>query len=211
MQLHANAALTVKQRQEVHRLHEQGISIRKLAERFAVNPSTIQRWVHRDSPLDYSAAPKAHYTVITPAYRAEVIAHRKAYPQHGPVRIAHELQSQFPEANRGTVLRILQEEGLTRPPRAEAKPAHPIPVGRHRIQMDIQQLPAIEGGKGFEYKITAIHLRTRLKYSEIHADHHSTTVAGVLQRALDYLPPLFSSGPTTPTNLLCGSALIPNE
>ena len=64
--------------------------------------------------------------------------------------------------------------------------------------MDVQQLPAIKGGQGHEYKITAIHLRTRLKYSEIHPDHKSKTVAGVLQRALDFLPPFFSSGPTTP-------------
>src|SRR5574341_1628031 len=56
----------------------------------------------------------------------------------------------------------------------------PIPVGRHRIQMDIQQLPAVQGGTGFEYKITAIHLRTRLKYTEIHADRKSATVAGPL-------------------------------
>ena len=200
MELHANAALTVKQREEVQRLQAQGVSIRELAKTFRVNPSTIQRWTRRDSPLDRTAAPVRHHTVVTPEYRAAVIAHRKAYLRHGPVRIAQELQGEYPWANRGTVLRILQEEGLTRPPAKEKKQPNPIPVGRHRIQMDIQQLPAVEGGKGFEYKVTCIHLRTRLKYSEIHPDHQSETVAGVLQRALDYLPLFFSSGPTTPSS-----------
>jgi transposase-like protein len=198
MELHANAALTVRQRQEVQRLHQEGVSIRKLAAQFRVNPSTIQRWIKRASPLDYSAAPKAHHTMITPEYRQAVVAYREANPEHGPVRIAQALQADFPEANRGTILRILQEADLTRPPVKAPRPHAPLPVGRHRVQMDVQQLPAIKGGKGYEYKITAIHMRTRLKYSEIHPDHRSETVAGVLQRALDFLPPFFSSGPTTP-------------
>lgn len=203
MKLHAQAALTIKQRQEVRRLHlEERISIRKLAERFRVNPTTIQRWVHREVPLDRSCTPLKRRTVITPAYREAVVRYRKAYPHHGPIRIAHELKRDFPQANRGTILSILQHEGLTRPAKRAVKPKKHIPVGRHRIQMDIQQLPAIQGSKGFEYKISAIHLRTRYKYSEIHQDRSSATVAGVLKRALDLLPPFSSSGPTMPTSSL---------
>jgi transposase len=174
------------------------VSIRNLATRFGVNPTTIQRWVKRESPLDKTAAPLHPKRVITPAYRASVIRYRKENPGHGPIRIAEVLTAEFPEANRGTVLRILQQEGLTRPPKKERKPPRPIPVGYHRIQMDIQQLPAIEGGKGFEYKISMIHLRTRYKYSEIHADTRSETVAQVLRRGLEHLPPFFLSGPTMP-------------
>jgi transposase len=201
MRLHSQAALTLKQRLEVKRLHkEEGISVRKLASRFGVNPTTIQRWIKRDSPLDKSTAPFNKRTVITGEYRATVIRYRSEHPNHGPIRIAQELKGEIPWANRGTVLSILQQEGLTQPPKRERRPPKHIPVGHHRIQMDIQQLPAIEGGKGFEYKITAIHLRTRLKYSEIHPDRRSVTVAGVLQRALDLLPPFSSYGRTTPSN-----------
>jgi hypothetical protein len=107
------------------------------------------------------------------------------------------MKESFPQANRGTILKILQEEELTKPPEKEKSKGSGIPVGRHRIQMDIQQLPAVQGGKKFEYKIAAIHLRTRLKYTEIHPNRQSVTVAGVLKRALDLLPPFFSSGQTT--------------
>lgn len=199
MKLHAQAALTLKQRQEVKRVHqEEGESIRGLAKRYRVNPTTIQRWVHRDSPLDRSAAPIHPHSIITPEYGAAVIAYRKAHPRQGPIRIAQALKAEFPQADRGTILPILQREGLcglvSRPRR---EPKH-IPVGRHRIQMDIQELPAIQGGKGFEYKISVIHLRTRLKYSEIHSNHKSATLSEVLKRALDLIPPFSSSGPTTP-------------
>jgi transposase len=201
MKLHCQAALTLKQRQQVKRLHEEEkVSIRQLAQRFGVNPTTIQRWIKRESPLDRSTSPLTNRSVITAKYRSAVVQYRKEHPTHGPIRIAQELKPTFPWAHRGTVLKILQEESLTRPPKRERKPREGIPVGRHRIQMDIQQLPAVEGGKGFEYKISAIHLRTRLKYSEIHCDRKSSTVAGVLKRALDLLPPFSSSGQTTPSN-----------
>jgi transposase len=201
MKLHAQAALTFKQRRKVKQLHdEQGASIRSLAEKYQVNPTTIQRWVHRESPLDLSAAPLHHKTVITPEYRQAVITYREEHPNHGPIRIAQALQDVFPSANRGTVLPILQQEGLTRPHRKERKERKAIPVGHHRIQMDIQQLPVVEGGKGFEYKITVIHLRTRLKYSEIHSDRRSRTAAAVLKRAMDLLPPFSSSGQTMPSS-----------
>jgi hypothetical protein len=209
MKLHARAALTAKQRSEVKRLHEEdGVSVRKLAARFSVNPTTVQRWIKRETPLDLSTAPIQHYTKVTPAYRAAVIAYRRANPRHGPIRIAQALRGRFPFADRGTVLPILQAAELIRPPTPTPKARQPIPVGRHRIQMDIQQLPAVKGGHGFEYKVSAIHLRTRLKYSEIVSDHRSETMVAFLRRALDQLPPFFSSGPTTPPNSPCVSPPI---
>ena len=203
MKLHSQAALTIKQRQEVKRLHyEEKLSVRILAKKFAVNPTTIQRWIHRSSPLDLSSAPINPKKVITAAYRKAVIDYRKNHPKHGPIQIVAELETKFEFANRGTILKILQEEGLTRPVKKEKKKHKEIPVGHHRIQMDIQQLPAVKGGKGFEYKISAIHTRTRMKYSEIHPNRKSKTVASVLERALDLLPPFSLYGPTMDVNSL---------
>ena len=209
MKLHARAALTLKQRQEDKRLHlEEKVSIRKLAALYHVNETTIQRWIKRETPLDLSTAPVEHYTKVTPEYRAAVIKYRQANPHHGPIRIAQALRPRFAFADRGTILPILQQTDLIHPPASKPREHKHIPVGRHRIQMDIQQLPAIKGGHGFEYKVSAIHLRTRLKYSEILPDHRSETVAAFLRRALDMLPPFFWSGPTTPPNSPCASPPI---
>lgn len=57
------------------------------------------------------------------------------------------------------------------------------------MQLDIQQLPAVAGQHGYEYKVSFIHLRTRIKYSEIHPNHQSQTIASVVRRAQDVLPP----------------------
>lgn len=57
--------------------------------------------------------------------------------------------------------------------------------------MDFQQLPAIKGQSGFEYKISVIHLATRFKYSEIHPNATSKLAKEVLERAVDKLPPFY--------------------
>lgn len=77
------------------------------------------------------------------------------------------------------------------PVRKKKRTRHPIDVGRHRVQLDIQELPAIRGNQKQEFKISLIHMRTRMKYSEIHRTHSSKIVAAVLQRAIGRLPPFF--------------------
>jgi transposase InsO family protein len=57
------------------------------------------------------------------------------------------------------------------------------------VQLDIQYLPAIKGSRGREYNISLIHLRTRMKYSELHTSMSSKRVSAVLERALMRLPP----------------------
>lgn len=117
MKLHANASLTIKQRREIKELYENGQGIKALATRYGVHETTIRRWVKRVSPVDRSSAPHTRSRVVTDAYRTAVIAYRQAHPSAGPIRIAQALVADYPQAHRGTVLRILQSTGLTRPQR----------------------------------------------------------------------------------------------
>jgi transposase len=192
MSIHANAALTIKQRKEAKRLHEkEGISIRELAERFGVNKTTIQRWVHRDSALDLSPAPKRRRSGLTKSQKEAVLNYRKENPKAGAITIAFHLSKEYGYMSHATVGRFLRANGLTRPQRKKPVETKPLKVGRHRLQMDIQQLPAVRGGKGFEYKITIIHMATRMKYSEIHDHVTSETVAQAVKNCLAHLPPFF--------------------
>ena len=187
--LHSNAALTIPQRIEVKRLFEiEKVSVSELAKRFCVGESTIRKWINRDSPEDKSSCPHQKRQVVTDDYRDAVLEYRRHNPRHGARRIAFELKAKYPQANRGTVALILKAESLTGKQNRE-KTRWQIPVGRHRLQCDVQELPAIKGHQGFEYKISFIHLRTRWKYSEIHPDQKSETIAAVYQKALDNLPP----------------------
>ncbi len=193
MNLHARAKLTLLQRQELRRKRiEERVPLKTLAQEFHVSIPTVIKWAKAECPLDKTSAPIHHATKITSEYRAAILAYRAEHPNRGPITIAPALSTTFPQANRGSVLRILQSEGLTRPAAKPHRERKHIPVGKHRIQMDIQTLPAIEGGSGREYKVSLIHLASRMKYSEIQSDRTSETVLEVFRRALDYLPPFFS-------------------
>ena len=126
MQQHGNSSLTIAQRKLIHQLYHTGKAKKsELARRFNVNRKTIDRWVKRDSPFDKPSGPKEPRRVITPAYRKAVIEHRKAHPDHGPKTIAYYLKAEFSFANRGTVQRILQQEGMSkRSPKEKKSDAH---------------------------------------------------------------------------------------
>lgn len=57
--------------------------------------------------------------------------------------------------------------------------------------MDWQQLPSILGGRGFEYKMSAIHLSSRVKYSRIVEEINTQVLANFLLECMDRLPPFY--------------------
>lgn len=111
--MHSNARLTEAQRKIVQdELRARTSTQEQLATRFGVHRSTIRRWAKREGTADLPSGPKSPRTVITPEYRKAVIDHRSNNKDHGPITIAHHLKENFPFANRGTVLKILQQERL---------------------------------------------------------------------------------------------------
>lgn len=195
MKLHKNSALTPSQRQQIQQLYAtRQFSYPQLAAQFNTSPGTIRKWVKRGDCHDQSSAPKNHYRRVTDAYRQAVIDYRLAHPHHGPVRIEQELRADHGPFAFSTVRLILNQ---SLPPKSNRPPMHPLARGRYRTQMDVQQLPALKGKTGFEYKISIIHLATRIKYSEIHDDYESATIAEVFKRSMDVLPPFLSPSPTT--------------
>jgi transposase len=193
MKLHGKAALTVKQRQEVKRLRDKGASYRSLARRFGVQVTTIWRWAHRDSPLDLSTAPRRVRKALSQEQTDAIRAYRHDNSQAGARTIASSLSRTHGLMSHATISRFLQREGLTHPPVKSRKEGKPLTVGRHRLQMDIQQLPAIEGGEKFEYKVTIIHMATRMKYSNIYPTMSADVVVQALEESLAHLPPFFFS------------------
>ena len=191
MKIHSNAALTISQREEVSKLHREGLSIRALADRFRVNPTTIQRWATRGSPLDLTSAPKRRRDALSEEQKAAVKQYRQDHPEAGARSIASVLGEEYGKMSHATISRYLESEGLTHTAEKRAREGKPLKVGKHRLQMDIQRLPSVAGGHKFEYKITIIHMATRIKYSEIHPKMNSKVVAQTVERAVAHMPPFF--------------------
>jgi transposase-like protein len=201
MKQHANSALTQKQRKLIQTLYARGNhSQSSLAKQFGTTRKTIGKWVHRTDVSDRSSAPHSPRRRITPIFEAAVAAYRKdeRTSHHGKIRIAKELEKDHACSNPSNVGIVLLRLTISKPAERRKVDKKHLPVGKHRTQMDIQQLPAIEGNTGFEYKISIIHLSSRMKYSEIHPDTTTRTVAQVFQNALERLPPFSSLLPTTP-------------
>lgn len=192
MKLHKNSALTVQQRKLVRELYASGAYTQNaLASQFGCTRKTISKWVSRSEPSDLSSRPKESSRSITKEFELAVSAYR-ADPltsHHGVVRIALALRETHECSNPSNVYLTLKRLKLSRKKASKERNSQGIPVGKHRTQMDIQQLPAVEGGQGFEYKISIIHLSTRVKYSEIHDNYDTKTLAKVYENALDRLPP----------------------
>jgi transposase len=65
--LHANAALTVRQRREMAEQFAHGASLKELAAAYHVGTKTVQRWVHRTEFTDRSSAPTRRRSHRPPA------------------------------------------------------------------------------------------------------------------------------------------------
>ena len=206
MQLHGNAALSVKKRMVLcRRVIEQEWTLTSAAAAAEVSVRTARKWVRRyladgeAALLDRSSTPH-HQPTRTSEDRVQAIAALRRLRMTG-AQIAEVLEMPL-----STVSGILQRIGLGKLSRLEA----PEPPNRYErrhpgelIHIDIKKLGRIENGAGhritgnrgpgqrargagWEYVHVAIDDATRLAYVEVLADEKATTAIGFLRRALAF-------------------------
>ena len=206
MQLHGNAALSVKKRMVLcRRVIEQEWTLTSAAAAAEVSVRTARKWVRRyladgeAALLDRSSTPH-HQPTRTSEGRVQAIAALRRLRMTG-AQIAEVLVMPL-----STVSGILQRIGLGKLSRLEA----PEPPNRYErrhpgelIHIDIKKLGRIENGAGhritgnrgpgqrargagWEYVHVAIDDATRLAYVEVLADEQATTAIGFLRRALAF-------------------------
>ena len=212
MKLHANAALSLKQRERmVGRVIELGWSVSSAAAAAEVSDRTCSKWVARyraeGAPglLDRSSAPKV-VANRTDEQAIQVIAALRRLRFTGP-EIAEVLQRPL-----STVSGILTRIGMGRLGRRGLEPAerYERSAPGELIHIDVKKLGRIEGGAGkrvtgvkrnpfktrfdhtvgfsrqiigWEYVHIAIDDATRLAYAEVLADEKALTAIEFLRRA----------------------------
>jgi transposase InsO family protein len=214
MRLHANAALSFRQRERmVSRVVEQGWSITKAAEAAEVSDRTCSKWIARYRAegqaglLDRSSAP-AVVANRTEEHTIQAIAALRRLRFTGP-EIAEVLDRPL-----STVSGILQRIGMGRLGRLGLEPAerYERSVAGELIHIDIKKLGRIEGGagkritgqrrnpdrrrrdsdgierriKGWDYVHIAIDDATRLAYAEVLPNEKATTAIAFLHRAVAF-------------------------
>ncbi len=214
MKLHANAAVSLRQRERmVLRVVEQGWSLTKAAEAAEVSDRTCCKWVARyraEGPgglLDRSSAP----TVVanrSDEHTIAAIAALRRLRFTGP-EIAEVLDRPL-----STVSGILQRIGMGKLGRLGMEPAqrYERAVAGELIHIDIKKLGRIHGGAGkritgvkrnpgryradahvrerkvigWDYVHVAIDDATRLAYAEVLTDEKAATAIAFLRRAVAF-------------------------
>jgi transposase InsO family protein/transposase len=214
MKLHANAALSFRQRERmVRRVLEEGWSVRAAAAAAEVSARTAGKWVARyraegiGGLLDRSSAPC-------------VVANRSSEQTVHAIAALRRLRFTGPEISEvldlapSTVSGILTRIGMGRLGRLGLEPAerYERTVAGELIHIDVKKLGRIHGGAGkritglkrnpsksrtdregvernmigWEYVHIAIDDATRLAYAEVLGDEKASTAISFLRRALAF-------------------------
>jgi transposase InsO family protein len=214
MKLHANAALSFRQRERmVRRVVDERWSLRTAAHAAEVSERTASKWVTRYRAegvaglLDRSSAPV-------------VVANRSDEQTIEAIAALRRLRFTGPEISEvldrplSTISGILTRIGMGRLGRLGLEPAerYERTVAGELIHIDVKKLGRIHGGSGkritghkrnpektrrdrdgvdrgaigWEYVHIAIDDATRLAYAEVLSDERATTAIGFLRRAIAF-------------------------
>ena len=114
--LHGSARTTEAVRRAIQRSEE---SVRALAGRYGISPTTVQKWRKRTHATDAPMGPQAiHSTVLTTEEEAMVVAFRR----HTLLPLddcLYALQPTIPHLTRSALHRCLQRHGISRLPDME--------------------------------------------------------------------------------------------
>jgi transposase InsO family protein len=163
--LHGSATTTKAVRRAIQASQE---SVRALARRYGVSPTTVQKWRKRQTVADQPMGPKQpRSTVLTVEEEAIIVAFRR----HTLLPLddcLYALQATIPHLTRSSLHRCLQRHGISRLPETEGdKPARkrfkPYPIGYFHI--DIAEVRTEQGKL---YLFVAIDRTSKFAFAELH-------------------------------------------
>jgi transposase InsO family protein len=196
----------------VEKCLSEGMTRRQAAAWRRVSPSTVQYWINRyrrstvaerrsgSWALDRLSTPKHQPRLSSPELHERVCEERRR-TGWGPRLIASEL-----ELAHATVSRCLERRGLSRAPKPAKEEVRRFewPCPGDLLQMDTKRFArfsrpghAVTGDRhktgaerrervGYEFAHSIVDDRSRLAYSELHADERAETVTGFVCRALAF-------------------------
>ncbi len=176
--LHGSARTTEAVRRAIQRSEE---SVRALARRHGISPTTVQKWRKRSSVADAPMGPKAiHSTVLTLDEEAMIVAFRR----HTLLPLddcLYALQPTIPHLTRSALHRCLQRHGISRlPDMAGDKPENrkfkPYPIGYFHI--DITEVRTEEGKL---HLFVAIDRTSKFAFAQLHEKADRPTAVSFLE------------------------------
>ena len=183
--LHGSARTTAAIRRALQRSEE---SVRSLARRYGISPTTVQKWRKRQTVADRPMGPaEPHSTVLTLEQEAMVVAFRR----HTLLPLddcLYALQPSIPGLTRSSLHRCLQRHGISRLPDMEGdKPARKkfkvYPIGF--FHMDIAEVRTEEGKL---YLFVAIDRTSKFAVARLYSEATRPTACQFLELLLEVVP-----------------------
>ena len=183
--LHGSATTTEAVRRAIQRSEE---SVRALARRHGISPTTVQKWRKRTNLSDARMGPKAiHSTVLTIEEEAMIVAFRR----HTLLPLddcLYSLQPTIPHLTRSALHRCLQRHGISRlPDMTGDKPAKQkfkvYPIGYFHI--DIAEVRTEEGKL---HLFVGIDRTSKFAFTQLHDKADRPTAVAFLEALLEAVP-----------------------
>ncbi|MDQ1158369.1 transposase InsO family protein [Sphingomonas sp. SORGH_AS 950] len=189
--LHGSARTTEAVRRAIQRSEE---SVRALARRHGISPTTVQKWRKRASVSDAPMGPKAiHSTVLTIEEEAMIVAFRRhtllplACPRVGG-GLSLRPQPTIPHLTRSALHHCLQRPGISRLPEVDGdQPARQkfkaYPIGYFHI--DIAE---VRTGEGKLYLFVAIDRTSKLAFARLKDKANVAGAVAFLDELVEAMP-----------------------
>ena len=183
--LHGSATTTEAVRRAMQLRQE---SVRALARRVGVSPTTVQKWRKRSTTADAKMGPKeARSTVLTLDEEAIVVAFRR----HTLLPLddcLHGLQPTIPHLTRSALHRCLQRHGISRLPEIEGdKPRKKrfaaYPIGY--FHLDIAEVRTAEGKL---HLFVAVDRTSKLAFAKLEEKANTYTASDFLRALIEAVP-----------------------
>ena len=183
--LHGSATTTEAVRRTMQLRQE---SVRALAKRFGVSPTTVQKWRKRSTTADAKMGPKeARSTVLTLDEEAIIVAFRR----HTLLPLddcLYGLQPTIPHLTRSALHRCLQRHGISRLPEIEGdKPRKKrfaaYPIGY--FHLDIAEVRTAEGKL---HLFVAVDRTSKLAFAKLEEKANTYTASDFLRALIEAVP-----------------------
>ncbi len=183
--LHGSARTTEAVRRAIQRSEE---SVRALARRHGISPTTVQKWRKRQTTADAKMGPaNPRSTSLTAEEEAAVVAFRR----HTLLPLddcLYALQPSIPHLTRSSLHRCLQRHGISRLPAlegevAEKKRFKAYPIGFFHI--DIAEVRTAEGKL---HLFVAIDRTSKFAFAQLHDKADRPTACAFLEALIEAVP-----------------------
>src|SRR5215217_2901187 len=183
--LHGSATTTEAVRRAIQRSQE---SVRALARRHGISPTTVQKWRKRQTTADLAMGPKeARSPTLTPEQEAVIVAFRRHTLLPLDDRL-HALQPSIPALTRSGLHRCFRCHGISRLPGAEGEGAgekrfEAYPIGY--FHLDIAKVRTEQGKL---YLFVAIDRTSKFAFARLHERATRRVAADFLHALVEAVP-----------------------